>query len=189
MKKNDIIKHLPLESERLIIRPFTPDDLDEIQTAKEEQEETLRRWMSWSNDYGISRVGLDEFSETCQTNNTMIPLFGFDKQTGRFVIASGLDASEPDFKTIHTGWWLAKGYEGQGLAFEAMHKIYDFMQQTIGTKRVEAQFYEGNTRSRNLMERLGMSYVETKPKSHTSHLTGELLDVIKYERIFESETT
>ncbi len=185
MDKESILNHLPLVTKRLIIRPITPDDLDGIQIAKEQQEEVLRRWMSWSDDHGISRAGLDEFLELSGKSNMMIPLFGFDKLTGKFVIASGLDATEPDFKTIHTGWWLAKGYEGQGLAFEAMQKIYVFMEEVIGTKKVEAQFYQGNIRSRNLMERLGMQYVETTPKAHTSHLTGELLDVIKYELRFE----
>ncbi len=66
-----------------------------------------------------------------------------------------------------------------------MKKVFDLLKETIGTKIVNSQFYNGNTRSHNLMERLGMHYVETVPKSHTSHLTGEQLDVIKYERIFE----
>lgn len=185
MDKKTILTHLPLVTERLIIRPFTPDDLDEIQAAKEAQEETLRRWMSWSNDHGLSRAGLDEYYADCQTNDCAIPLMGFDRQTGCFVLATGMDTSDLGYKTIHTGWWLAKGYEGQGLAYEAMQNIFEFMQQIIGAKSVEASYYEGNTRSLNLMDRLGMKPVKTEPKSHTSHLTGELLDVITCERIFE----
>ncbi|OIN86875.1 MAG: hypothetical protein AUJ12_04500 [Alphaproteobacteria bacterium CG1_02_46_17] len=189
MQKADILKLLPLETEHLVIRMPTLEDVDMLQSAKEKREELLRRWMSWSDDYGMSRQGVVDYIANSAINLCAVPLIGIEKETGHFVIATGIDAEDDNFSTISTGWWLAKGYEGQGLAFEAMHKIYDFMQQTIGTKRVEAQFYEGNTRSRNLMERLGMSYVETKPKSHTSHLTGELLDVIKYKRLFELETT
>ncbi|MDD3020894.1 MAG: GNAT family protein [Alphaproteobacteria bacterium] len=189
MQKADITKHLPLELERLVIRIPTLEDVDMLQSAKEKREEPLRRWMCWSDDYGMSRQGVVDYITQSAVNPCAIPLIGVKKDSRQFVIATGIDSEDDNFLTISTGWWLADGFEGQGFASEAMQKIFEFLQQIIGANAVKAQFYEGNTRSRNLMERLGMSYVETKPKSHTSHLTGELLDVIKYERIFESETT
>ncbi|HRK98700.1 MAG TPA: GNAT family protein [Alphaproteobacteria bacterium] len=185
MKKDEILKYIPLETERLWIKCPTLDDVDMLQSAKKAREKALREWMSWSDDAGMSRQGVVDYITQSATNPCAIPLIGMEKDTGKFAIATGVDSDDDDFSTISTGWWLAEGYEGKGLAFEAMKKVFDLLKETIGTKIVNSQFYNGNTRSHNLMERLGMHYVETVPKSHTSHLTGEQLDVIKYERIFE----
>ncbi len=184
MDKKSILKYLPLETERLIIRTPMPDDAEQIQNAKEALEETLRRWMEWSDDFGMSRQGLDDWLTNATASKVSIPLIGLDKLSGKFVLATGIDTTDEDFSTVSTGWWLAKGYEGQGLAYESMSAIFNFVQETIGTRMIKASYYEGNTRSQSLMERLGMNYAGTEPKAHTSNLTGEKLDVITYERNF-----
>lgn len=180
MRKQDIIKLLPLETERTIIRQPTMGDLDAIQCAKESRETDLRRWMCWSNDHGISRAGAEEWIKLQYEDTTSLGLSVFDKTTGEFIMATGMDGEDEDFQVVHSGYWIIKSYEGKGIAFEVMTHIFDFAFNTVKAKRIEMQFYEGNTRSRNLMERLGMTYDSTDPKAHTSHLTGEKLDVIKY---------
>lgn len=185
MDKQSILTYLPLETERLIIRMPMPDDAEQIQAAKEALEETLRRWMDWSDDFGMSRKGLDDWLVNAIANEVSIPLIGVDKLSGEFILATGIDATDKDFGTVSTGWWLASGYEGQGLAYEGLNAVFNLLAEIVGTQKVLTKFYAGNTRSQNLMERLDMHYVGMEPKAHTSHLTGERLDVITYERIFE----
>lgn len=180
MRKQEIVKLLPLETERTIIRQPTMDDLDAIQNAKESRETDLRRWMCWSNDHGMSRAGAEEWIKLQTEDNNGIGLIALDKETGDFIMCSGLDGEDDDFQTIHSGYWIIKAYEGKGVAFEVMTHLFDFAFNTIKANQIEMQFYEGNTRSCNLMERLSMTYDLTKPKAHTSHLTGELVDVHQY---------
>ena len=182
MDKASILKYLPLETERLIIRTPMPDDAEQIQNAKEALEETLRRWMDWSDDFGMSREGLDDWLTNATASEVSIPLIGLDKLSGKFILATGIDATDEDFSTVSTGWWLAKGYEGKGLAYEGLNAVFNLLAEIVETQKVFTKFYAGNTRSQNLMERLGMNYVGTEPKAHTSNLTGEKLDVITYER-------
>ncbi len=186
MNKNTIVTHLPIRTERMTIRVPTLDDVDAVQNAKEAREEPLRRWMSWSDDYGMSHEATVKWITDAAQNQNIVPLIAIDNATGNFVLSSGLDAEEEGFARISTGWWLADGYEGRGFAYEAMAAIYEFMDTVINAHTVEAAFYAGNTRSRNLMERLGMTYVGIEHQTHTSHLTGELMDVITYRKTFRS---
>lgn len=184
MNRQEIEAHLPIRTERMTLRVPTLDDVDMIQQAKERREVELRRWMSWSDDYGMSRAATHEYINNVHSNPASIPLIGVGRNDGRFIIATGLDAEAEDYSVISTGWWLADGYEGRGYAFEAMSALYHFMEAVIGARTVEAGFYAGNARSQNLMERLGMSYANSEPQSHTSHLTGERCDTIYYRRDF-----
>lgn len=186
MNKNEIIARLPIRTERMTIRVPTLDDVDAVQNAKEAREEPLRRWMSWSDDYGMSHESTVKWITDAAQNPNMVPLIATDNANGNFVLSSGLDAEEGGFARISTGWWLADGYEGRGFAHEAMTAIYEFMDTVIKARDVEAAFYVGNARSRNLMERLGMTYVGIEHQTHTSHLTGELMDVITYRKTFRS---
>ncbi|HNQ91682.1 MAG TPA: GNAT family protein [Alphaproteobacteria bacterium] len=180
MRKQEIVKLLPLKTERTIIRQPTMEDADMIQKAKEDRETDLRRWMSWTDDHGMSREGLEEWLKLQSENSPLLGLIALDKKTGDYIMSSGLDGEDENFSTVHSGYWMTKSYEGKGIAFEVMTRIIDFAFNTAGIERVEMAYYEGNIRSRNLMERLGLTHNKTEPKAHTSHLTGEKLDVYWY---------
>jgi len=182
MKKHDIIKHLPLYTERLVIRQPTAGDIDAIQRAKEERTIDLRQWMSWADEAGLSREGTESWIKSQPEENNSIGLIALDKGTDEFVLCTGLDGLDDEFSTISTGYWITKAYEGKGYVFEAMTTLLSFAFQTANTKRVEMAFYEGNLRSKRAMERLGLTFDRIDQKSHTSHLTGELMDVYRYSK-------
>lgn len=184
MKKEEIVNYIPLETERMILRQPMLDDVDMIQRAKEARADILREWMSWSNDHGMSRQGVVDYLESSAKSPVSIPLIGVDKMHGQFVIATGIDAEDKYFRLISTGYWVDAPYEGKGYAFEAMLALFNFLAQTVGAERVEMGFYEGNARSRKLMERLGLGYIRTDEKAHRCHLDGRMMDVIKYAKDF-----
>ncbi len=182
MKKTDILKLLPLETERLTIHPSTLNDVDKLQEAMRRRDKELRKWMSWSSDEGLSRQGTLGYIQNgvVLTNTLDIPLIAVDKINSRFVLATGLHAKDEDFKALLTGWWIDKDYEGKGMAFEAMTALNNLSFNIIGTQTIEAEYYEDNIRSRNLIERLGFKYKCTKLKSHCCHLDGHMMDIHKY---------
>lgn len=182
MKKTDILKLLPLETERLIIRRSTLDDVDALQRATWQRAEILRKYMSWTSEEGMSRAGTAGYIQNgLNPDNTRdIPLIAVDKTNAQFVLATGLHAKDDDFKVLMTGWWIAADYEGQGLAFEAMSALNTFSFDVIGTENIETEYYEDNIRSRNLMERLGFIYSRTQEKSHRCHLDSHMMDIHEY---------
>ena len=181
MNKHEIISHLPVTTERLILRVPTAGDIDLIQAAKEARVEDLRRWMSWSSPEGLSRAGTEFFIGTAtDMHHPSIPLIATDKANGAFVFSSGIDALTPDFTKVSTGWWVNKDFEGQGLVYEGMTGLIRFAFNTLGVQEIQSEYYEGNARSQNLMERLGFQFVGINPLAHQSHLTGDWAHVYKY---------
>lgn len=183
MEKNDIIQLLNLETDRLRLRVGGLNDAEKIQAAKEGNETALRKWMSWTSDEGMSMQGTVDFLTLCtsNTNTTDISILCEEKTTGNLVLASGFSAEDAEFRSFITGWWLAHGFEGKGLAYEGMKAILDLARDQIGSHVAKAGFYEGNIRSKNLMERLGFKQVRHTVKNHTCHLDGTLMDSFDYE--------
>jgi ribosomal-protein-serine acetyltransferase len=181
MKKTDILEHLPITTERLIIRHVTLNDVDDIQAAKMERAEDMRRWMSWSSPEGMTRAAAEAYiKQGLDPQSRILPLVARTRTGGGLAVMSGLDALDDNFATISTGWWVAKPYEGQGLAFEAMTAILRFAFERAQVKTMTSCYYEGNSRSRSLMERLGFVFERVEENGHRSHLTGELHNVYHY---------
>lgn len=186
MRKEEIMRLFPIETDRLKLRLVTNGDAHLIQKAKESRSpDVLRRWMSWSSEEAMSMQGtIDYLSMATDFDNTRnISLIAIDKATGNHVLSTGLDGADDDFTSITTGWWLSEGHEGKGLAYEGMSALIQFCRdQNIGQK-ITADYYEGNERSRKLLERLGFQYIGTKPKAHRCHLNGEMMDILNYELV------
>lgn len=181
MEKIEILKQLPIITERLVIRGITPDDVDDIHAAKIARAEDIRRWMSWSSPEGMTREGTAGFVElSLNPHSRLLPLIARTRTNNDFVLMSGIDGEDDTFTTVSTGWWLAKPYEGQGLAFEAMTAILRFAFEQTDAQAVTSCYYEGNARSRSLMERLGFVFDRIEENAHRSHLTGEMNNVYHY---------
>lgn len=56
------------------------------------------------------------------------------------------------------GYVLNPSYWGRGIASEALSRVLQFAFEDLGVNRVEARFMEGNTRSRRVMEHVGMTF-------------------------------
>ncbi len=170
MDKQKIINLFPIITDRLILRIATIDDAELIQDAKESRDANiLRRWMSWSNDEGMSMQGTLDYLTKAETDTRTIALLGIDKTTGVHVLSTGLDAEDDDFDVVSTGWWLSDGHEGKGLAYEGMKALIDFCKVNKVSKTLTSCHYEGNVRSQNLMLRLGFEYISTDEKAHRCH--------------------
>lgn len=56
------------------------------------------------------------------------------------------------------GWWLKPDHWGQGYAFEAAEHVLSAAFKEHALEKVVARVYDANTRSIDLMKRLGMTY-------------------------------
>jgi RimJ/RimL family protein N-acetyltransferase len=81
------------------------------------------------------------------------------RQDGTFIGFIGM--SLPDFKapfSVELGWRLAAEYWGHGLATEGAQAVVHYAFQTVGLDVIVATTALANTRSRRVMEKLGMSH-------------------------------
>jgi ribosomal-protein-serine acetyltransferase len=78
-------------------------------------------------------------------------------------------------RTVSIGYWLGKGYEGQGLMTSACRTFIDYALMEMHLNRVEIRCATGNYRSRAIPERLGfvlegiVREAEKLPQGYVNH--------------------
>ena len=148
-----------LETERLILRHFTPDDLHDLAAIYGDADvmRYIGRGEPWPDTRIQSFVKLQiEQSErlgfclwkllakTPPGPHTLIGFCGLQPLSGT-----------PD---VEIGWWLAKAYWGRGLATEAARAVLRFGFESVGLTRIVAIAQPANRPSVHIMEKLGMSF-------------------------------
>ena len=167
---------ISIQTLRLIIRRPTLDDLDAIHAAKLAVWPELQHWMSWASDEQASIDATRGFIE----NPAIGALCGFDRLSGAFIVSTGLTPKGAD--EYETGYWVAKEYLGQGYATEATNAAIRYAFNALNARAVHIGYYEGNDKSRKIIERLGFTSNGLTEKLHRQFSTGNYLDEYKFIR-------
>ena len=145
------------ETDRLILRPWSESDAEDLyQYAKDPEVGPLAGWpphTSVENSREIIRAVLSapEIYAVCR------------KEDGRTIGSVGLhhnDLAEKE-KEYDLGYWIGKPFWGQGLIPEASREILRHAFEDLGAQIIWCKHYDGNTRSRRVMEKLGFVYHHT----------------------------
>lgn len=172
----------PLETERLVVRAFALDDLDDVYRIIDcdcsgrrflDDEAAKRRrkdWLEW-NRLGYeqqARLGhppLGERAVTLKSDGRLIGVCGLVPSFGPF--RRLLDADERgDLNTPELGLFYAVSteYRRQGYATEAAAALGQFAFQTLRVRRIVATTERGNEASLGVMRRVDMTIHEnTEP--------------------------
>ena len=143
-----------IETERLILRTVTLDDAEAI--FKWTSDPDVNKYMIYQlhTDIEITREwlksrdvdGKDEFD------------LGFVlKETGELIGMGGIFYKE-ELNAWNLGYNLRKDYWGRGLVPEAIKAIIDYVDAKKGVNAIVGEFAKENTKSRRVMEKLGMTY-------------------------------
>ena len=145
-----------IETERLILRNLTPDD-----------------WQAafrWCGDPDVARYMV--YPVYTRAEDVRIWLESLDpedpddydagivlKETGELIGSGGLFYKpEDDLWTI--GYNLRKDQWGNGYAVEVIRNILDYVRTLRDVRGIQGTFADENYRSRRVMEKLGMTFVE-----------------------------
>jgi RimJ/RimL family protein N-acetyltransferase len=166
---------------RLLLRRPQLTDIDAVHKEMTRVWGTLQLWMSWAYDGHETREAVEKFIRA-GTNSLSKDgiLLGFDRQTGDFVISTGLHAVGDTTDEYETGYWVAQEYLGRGYATEAANAIIRYAFHAQKAKIMRINYFADNDRSRRVIEKLGFSYVETRKAVHKRCSDGELLDSHEY---------
>ena len=144
-----------LESERLILRPFRPEDWADVY-------EYLHEPMV----HCFACMKVDSMEEAAaavkerQRDNCFAIVL---KDTGKVIgeIDAMQEGSAPDktedcLDTFSPCWMLHRDYHGKGYAFEAAKLFFDYLFYEKGARRIYAYTEDYNLPSQRLCEKLGM---------------------------------
>lgn len=148
--------NVTIETERLIIRPVTVDDAEAIFKWTSDPEvtkyliyttytnvESVREWLS-------GRDIEDKYSYD----------LGFVLKSSGELIGMGGLVYKPEEDLWELGYNLRKDHWGKGIVPEAMESIIGEIAKTHTIRAIRGQFAAENTKSKRVMEKLGMHYLK-----------------------------
>ncbi len=152
-----------LETERLILRRLTLDDVDNLYALDSDPE--VMRYLSGGAPTPremIAQEVLPRFMSYYDRSNGLGFWAAIEKSTGDFLGWFGLhpeDDAAPDVLSL--GYRLRRAAWGKGYATEGARALIRKGFESYGAVRVTATTYQDNLASRRVMEKLGMTLTRT----------------------------
>jgi RimJ/RimL family protein N-acetyltransferase/2-polyprenyl-3-methyl-5-hydroxy-6-metoxy-1,4-benzoquinol methylase len=154
-----------LHTERLALRPLTDADLPDL--------------VALNGDPEVMRY----IGPPMPADEVAAELPGWVAGDGRFGLWAGvvddafvgiwfLTADPDDPRAGETGWRLPRSAWGHGYATEGGQALLTYAFETLGLDRVWAETMAVNTRSRRVMERLGMRHLRTDVRDWDEPIPG-----------------
>jgi RimJ/RimL family protein N-acetyltransferase len=147
-----------LETARLLLRSFRPEDLPVFAAYRSDPE--VARYQSWVPPYteAQARTFLASLNET----DPVAPDGWFQvalelKKTGEMIGDLGFCVLADNPERAEIGFTLAREHWRRGYAEEAVRRLFGFLFMDLGVKSVCANCDLENAPSWRLMERLGMT--------------------------------
>jgi RimJ/RimL family protein N-acetyltransferase len=149
-----------IETERLVFRKFTPDDLPQLVEQRSDPE--VNKYLG-----GPSRQNDEALAKRMQFYISCYDKFGFGscamlwKRTGEMIGTAGIQPLE-DTGEIEVGYSIIKDFWGLGIGTEAARGWLNYGFTEAGLERIVAVAVVENQASRHIMEKLGMRYEKTE---------------------------
>ena len=161
---------MTFETERLILRPWCEEDAEELyKYAKDPDVGPMAGWpvhVSVEDSRNIIRGVLsapETYAVCLKESGKPIGSIGFHRKD--------LAVSDDEYEL---GYWIGKAFWGQGLIPEASREMLRHAFEDLGMQRIWCGYYDGNTKSRRVQEKLGFKYHHT-----TEGIEVTLLDEIR----------
>lgn len=159
-----------LQTKRLILRPWSENDAEELyKYASDPEVGPPAGWpphTSAQNSREIIRTVLsapETYAVCLKENGKPIGSIGLHRN----------DLAEKDDE-YELGYWIGKPFWGQGLIPEASRELLRYAFEDLGMNRIWCGYYDGNEKSRRVQEKLGFVFHHT-----TEGLEVKLLNEIR----------
>ena len=160
---------MTLQTKRILLRPWREEDAENLyKYAKDPEVGVPAGWLphtSVENSREIIRGVLsapDTYAVCLKEDGKPIGSVGFHRN----------DRAQNDDE-YELGYWIGKPFWGQGLIPEASREMLRYAFEDLGMARVWCGHYDGNVKSRRVMEKLGFVYHHTTEGIEVS-LLGEI---------------
>lgn len=143
-----------IETERLILRPLTMADLDDIWAYASDPEVTRFTIFDYHTNRRVTEAWLRSAVDSSVGESF---LFGMEHRKEKKVIGScAIRAWDRDHSRAEMGWALTRAYWNQGYATEAVRALIGFGFEYLKLNRLQALCIPAHSASRRVMEKAGM---------------------------------
>lgn len=150
-----------LETERLILRRFEPDDAKAM-------------FANWASDSEVTKYLTWKTHESAEDSAAIIKAWvgGYsDKRFYQWAIVpkdlnepigsiSAVDVDDATEK-VHIGYCIGRKWWRQGITSEAFRAVIDFFFDEVGANRIESRHDANNPNSGKVMQKCGLKYEGT----------------------------
>lgn len=150
-----------INTDRLLLRPFTPSDLDDLFALN--SDEDVMQYISPPLSKDQVAGVIDWFcSEWGRLGYGWFAIF--EKESDVFVGQCGLQCLEgkPDADDIELAFVISRKHWGKGYATEAAQAVVSFGINNAGLRRIVAVTMEENTKSQRVLDKLKFRYEGNK---------------------------
>ena len=184
---------MPIQTERLLIRPPQLGDGNIINAAVVESYDVLKSIMPWAQTLP-SIEDSEEFARLGAANWVLkkneepyLPLSIFRLDTMEYIGGTGFHHMNWDVPAFETGYWLHVRHQNQGFMTEAVNAIARYAFLELHAKRLEIRCDIINARGKKIPERLGFHLEATLKQNRINQQTLAPSDTLVYA-LYTSET-
>jgi len=160
---------VPLETERLILRPFELADAT-VMFENWANDPEVTKFLTWP-PHGAVEVTEQVLSEW---------IAGYDrkdsyqwaielKSTGEIIGSIGIVSSQDNVEMVHVGYCIGKHWWHKGYTTEALNELIRFFFCEVGVNRIESRHDPRNPNSGKVMAKAGMQYEGTLRQADTNN--------------------
>lgn len=147
----------PLETERLVLRPFTPHDVDSLHAIH--SDERVVRWLYndvRTRDETRELLARKIAGAVLQAEGDWLSAAVTVRETGKLVGDVSLFWASEAHRQGELGFMIHPEHHGTGYATEASRPLLAFAFETLGLHRVVGRLEPRNAGSARVLEKLGM---------------------------------
>jgi ribosomal-protein-alanine N-acetyltransferase len=145
-----------IRTERLLLRPQQPADLDAIMELASRREVAATTFVPHPYSAAYARDWIRKSEEDRAAGRA----HGFaitELETGRLVGVVGLHV-DAEHRRAEIGYWIGLPFWGRGFATEAALAVTDYGFETLELERIFGQHFAENPGSGRVLEKAGFSY-------------------------------
>lgn len=154
-----------IETERLILRPWRETDAAALfKYASDSDIGPIAGWMPHTSVENSLEIIRTVFSAP---ETYAVALKGADEPVGccGIMFSDGTRTTDMKPREAEIGYWIGKPYWGQGLIPEAVNALLSRCFNELALDAVWCGHYEGNAKSRRVIEKSGFKYHHTNRDS------------------------
>ena len=150
-----------LETNRLILRPFTEEDAQAVFDNWASDDE-VTKYLTWpthqcvEHSLGFVKYCVQGYKEP-STYQWGIELKDTHELIGNISVVDIIDSVD----SLELGWVIGRRWWGKGYMPEAAKQVVDFLFDEVGANRIAAGHDRNNPKSGRVMQKIGMTFEGT----------------------------